>query len=540
MLAVMLAAIQAATSIILGLHTQYYSRLADEAAESGANYAAACMKANGMTTPWVTAGKQLAANTDCSGNVISGANTYIEQSTTTRTSFVVDNATSDSNVVRLSITGTTELLRSATGNVWRTYTQHLVSNVSMGSVVASYISSGGQESCGIISGQTWCWGLNTDGQLGNGTTTDSNVPVQVSRLTGGLAGKTDKMVAVGNWAACIVTTDNLIYCMGHNYVGQLGDGTATDRHVPTAVDMSTGLAGKTITDIAAGPDQTCVVASGDVYCWGGDEHGQLGINSTSTSLKPVLVQVIGASRSLPVTELSSTIYMPYTCAIANGAVYCWGDNTRGQLGDGTTTDKYVPTSVITTSGIGSRQAISIATGANYPATYPTYSSTANGMETGQSCAAMTDGTAFCWGANQYGQMGQGTTSLTPQTQPIQLGGALAGKKVIQVSTAMSTPCAMTDEVKIYCWGLNVFGSVGDGTTTDRYTPTPVVVQDPGLLGKTPIVLTSGGNRNCTIASNKAYCWGLNSDGQLGDGTYTNRSVPTEAKYLSRVQPIAYF
>lgn len=540
MMMVLVSGMTVSSVILTALKTQYYNQLAREAASSGAVAAEACIRANDGTTPWTASGNDLTPNRDCSGNTISGASAYVSQTSQLQTAFDVQSAQITNGNVRVVVTGTVQLLRQSDSSVWKSYTTTVASNIDLGIVSATVSSSGIGEVCGIIDGNTWCWGGNGHGQLGDGTTNDSTVPVEVSRLPGGLAGKTDKLIAVGNQFGCIVTTDNTIYCWGYNYTGQLGNGDETEQHTPVPVDTSTGLAGKTITQIVAGAASACAIASGDVYCWGGGAYGQLGTGNTSVQLKPIRPGVIGTSNGKTVTAISGQPYAQFYCAIAVGAPYCWGQNDRGQVGDGTTTQRNSPTPVVQ-STFGGRTASSVTSGGTYYLGYPSAPvSGPDGVNSGSACALMTDGTMWCWGSNQYGQMGNGTQSLDPQLSPVEVSGALAGKTITQITMGFADPCALTSTGSLYCWGQNLLGEVGDGTNTHRYSPTPVALQTPGLAGKTITWINGGGWRNCAIADGKTYCWGNNGSGQIGDGTKTNRWVPTESTFLNKILPSIYY
>ena len=530
---VLAIAATAATSISTSLSNQYYRQVAHEAAESGAIYASGCLKDNNNNADWKTNSKTLQPNTDCSGNAISGVSHYIVNTSSVRSTFVVDSTTVNAAVTQMHVTGTIELLRPSDGTVWQSYTYGLQSSADFQQLTATSIASGMYEVCGIIGHQTYCWGHNQYGQLGNGTTTASSVPTKVSRLPGGLDGKQDKLVAAGDSFTCIVTTDNQIYCMGTNGNGQLGNGTTTQQNVATPVTMPASMGGKNITGLVALRSAACALASGDVYCWGSSGAGDLGIGAVGDQYTPVLVNTIGASHSNPVTALSGTPYEPYACAIASSKVYCWGLNNRGEVGDGTTTNRNSPVAVSTSSGIGSRQAVGIASSG-------TLAYGSSSLESANTFAIMSDGSLWAWGDNQYGQMGQGTASTSPQLMPIQVLGLLAGKNIVQITTGMTTPCALTNTNSLYCWGQNNDGQVGDGTTTDRFTPTAVVMQTPGMAGATISLIIGGGYRNCAIANARSYCWGNNDAGQVGDGTLINRTVPTEATFLSQYVPVVYY
>ncbi|MBF1024810.1 MAG: hypothetical protein HXK98_02875, partial [Candidatus Nanogingivalaceae bacterium] len=196
--------------------------------------------------------------------------------------------------------------------------------------------------CAIASDdKVYCWGDNGNGQLGNGSTTQSNVPVAVS-TTGALAGKTIKRIAAGIWHTCAIASDDKVYCWGDNGNGQLGNGSTTQSNVPVAVSTTGALAGKTIKRIATGSDHACAVTTDNqVYCWGRNSNGELGNGSTADSNVPVAVSMPGTLAGKTIKRLSGGSYR--TCAIAyDNQVYCWGNNDHGQFGNNSTTSSRTP------------------------------------------------------------------------------------------------------------------------------------------------------------------------------------------------------
>jgi alpha-tubulin suppressor-like RCC1 family protein len=345
------------------------------------------------------------------------------------------------------------------------------------------ITAGGQHTCALTTGGgVKCWGYNYNGQLGDGTTTDRHTPVNVSGLASGVSA-----IAVGWLHTCALTSGGGVKCWGWNYRGQLGDGTTTDRH--TLVNVS-GLASG-VSAIAAGDSHTCALtAGGGVKCWGNNVTGQLGDGTTTTRLTPVNVNGLASGVSAIATGGN------HTCArTAGGGVKCWGWNYRGQLGDGTTTDRLTPVNV---NGLASGVS----------------AITAGGQHT---CARTAGGGVKCWGYNSSGQLGDGT--ITDRLTPVGVSGLASGASAITAGARYT--CAQTAGGGVKCWGNNYYGQLGDGTTTDRLKPVNVSGLASGVSA-----ITAGDWHSCALTSGGGVkCWGYNGDGELGDGTTTDRHTP---------------
>ncbi len=355
---------------------------------------------------------------------------------------------------------------------------------------AAKMAAGSGHTCALTAGGgVVCWGRNDYGQLGDGTTTYQPTPVAVSGLASGVTA-----IAAGNDHTCALTAGGGVVCWGFNGDGELGDGTTTDQWTPVAVSgLTSGVKA-----IAAGGWHTCAVTAADaVVCWGWNGYGQLGDGTTTDSLTPVAASGLASG----VASVAAAGY--HTCArTALGAALCWGDNSVGQIGDGTTTQRETPTGV---SGLSSGVATIAAAG------YHT-------------CAVTSGGAALCWGWNDYGQLGDGTT--TQREKPTAVSGLTSGVASIAVGAYQS--CALTSGGGVLCWGANWYGQLGDGTTTQRETPVAVSGLASGVAS-----LTGGVYHTCAVTTAGAgTCWGSNIDGQLGDGTTTDRWTPTPVTGLS--------
>lgn len=301
-------------------------------------------------------------------------------------------------------------------------------------------------------------------------------------------------VAAGQSHTCVLTTGGGVKCWGRNWTGQLGDGTTTDRSTPVDV---VGLDSNVAT-LASGNDHTCALTTaGGVKCWGGNWGGQLGDGTTTQRSTPTSVFGLASG----VISLAAGFY--HTCAVtADGGAYCWGTNNDGQLGDGTTIHRTTPVGV---SGLASG-VIALAAGDSH------------------TCALTSGGGAQCWGDNWHGQLGDGTT--VQRRTPVDVSGLVSGATAL--AAGASHTCALTVGGEVKCWGENVLGQLGDGTTNISRTPVDVIGLTTGV-----IAVTVGSSHSCALTtSGGVKCWGANWNGQLGDGTTSNRSTPVDVSGLT--------
>jgi alpha-tubulin suppressor-like RCC1 family protein len=303
------------------------------------------------------------------------------------------------------------------------------------------IAAGGSHICALTTGGgVKCWGDNWRGQLGDGTTTSSNMPVDVSGLTSGVSA-----IAAGSSHTCALTSGGGVKCWGNNGSGQLGNGTTTQSMVP--VDVSGLTSG--VSAIAAGSSHTCAVTTvGGAKCWGNNWSGQLGDGTTTQSTTPV--DVSGLTSGVSTIAAGSS----HTCVLTSGdGVKCWGSNYSGQLGNGTTTNSSVPVDVSgLTSGVSA-----IAAGSQH------------------TCALASSGGVKCWGDNWCGQLGDGTR--TDRLTPVNVSGLTSG--VSAIAAGYYHTCALTTGGGIKCWGDNIYGQLGIGEF--GYSTTPVNVVDVSYL-----------------------------------------------------------
>ncbi|MCG6989533.1 MAG: Ig-like domain-containing protein [Gemmatimonadetes bacterium] len=341
------------------------------------------------------------------------------------------------------------------------------------------LSAGAVGACGLTTtGQAYCWGDNSWGQLGNGRNDPSNVPVAVS---GGL---TFQEIGAGHDHTCGLTNAGQVYCWGDNSQGQLGNGTNDPSDVPVAVS-----GGLKFQWISAGDSHTCgLTVSGRAYCWGNNWDGKLGNGGNDPSDVPVAV-----SGGLSFQWISAGL--DHTCAITRtGQAYCWGWNGWGQLGSG---------------GLDSAVPVPVSGGLSFQRISAGWTHT---------CALTNSGQAYCWGGEfpDRGELGNGTTE--PSAVPVAVSGGLSFQ---DISAGLDHTCALTSSGQAHCWGSNYYGTLGNGTD-DPLSDVPVAVSG----GLTFERITAAADHDCALTgAGQVYCWGSNSDGQLGTGTNDASNVP---------------
>lgn len=367
------------------------------------------------------------------------------------------------------------------------------------SVTFASVTSGGAHTCAIsTTGSAHCWGRGETGQLGapgppttclaEQTFPCALVPIPVG---GGLA---FKQLTGGGAHTCGLTTDGSAWCWGANPFGQLGDSTITARTAPVAVETPVKFA-----SLSAGVDHTCGLAeSGGAWCWGRNNSGQLGDGTVTNSPTPVQVNLPAGVLIMALS--AGGMNRAFSCAMTDtGAVYCWGSNHRGQLGRGAR--DFLP----------------------HPQPEPVTSTltfTSLSMGSGDyACGLTAAGTAYCWGA--AGALGDGST--TDAFLPVAVTGGLTFAHVtVGGFTEASHACGLTTNGAAYCWGNNEVGSVGDGTTVLR--PTPVAVGG----GLTFASIDAGFRHTCgRTTAGAVYCWGSGRVGQLGTNSRSSSALPVK-------------
>jgi alpha-tubulin suppressor-like RCC1 family protein len=345
------------------------------------------------------------------------------------------------------------------------------------------IAAGWYHTCGVATdGKAWCWGLNRDGELGDGTTTDRSVPTQV---------KTSlrfRQISAGTFSTCGITTANKAVCWGFGGDGQLGTGNTAQHLTPVAVAGS-----RLFRNVRVGYRHACGVTKAKVaFCWGSNDAGQLGDGTTVRRLKPT--RVAGG-----IAFLSALPGSDHTCGLTtDNRAFCWGNNHYGQLGTPTNTGVILRPFQVDAS-IGQLRQVSAGDQ--------------------HSCALTTAKVAYCWGRSFDGESGSGFSGVFYLPLKVNAGAT----RFIGVSPGGSHVCGVSTDNLGFCWGANSLGQLGSGTGgADRLSPTPVT----GGIHFSAI--HAGLAHTCGLATDgHAWCWGTNANGQLGNGhPGTNSAVPS--------------
>jgi alpha-tubulin suppressor-like RCC1 family protein len=586
MMMVLLSGLSATTAISTSIKSQFNAKLLDQAADSGLKYMVNCISEGQVPT----SGTWRPNSTSCSNSTANGSlSLYVTDASQYKTTFEVKAPvlTPDGQYYTVSAVGIMQLYGQS-GNLVRTTKTDKNVRILAKAFSSSYSVSGSLISCAIVDTTSWCWGNNQDGRLGNSTIDSSSYEYEVD--DGNILGlydngkpvrtpvdRTNKTgtgtnllnreigIAAGNGFGCAVTTtvndnylagDRKAVCWGDQQNGQLGNNQSSGLQAsPVATRKpweSVSPAQFPSANIVAQPGTACLVTerqsgdtSGNLWCWGRNNHGQLGQNTTYTnSLVPVRVYAINGSTTGQYFKLVNTSPDAFhICGITvNDRVVCWGRNDRGQSGGGDLVDP------ITLP----RQAILSTDDTNLTASDIAVGGTNNGNHN-HTCAignvtnnpSVVQGKIYCWGSNEFGELGLGSmgTSNWRRAQMVTLG-LPSGYVATKVAASNTATCAVIKETAsavlsdLYCWGQNDNGQVGVGTTVAAYH-TPQKVNE--LSGAMVRSLEGGAFRFCAVLNNSTYCWGKNHTGQLGAGFVSAfESKPTRAGFLQSTGDQIFF
>jgi alpha-tubulin suppressor-like RCC1 family protein len=370
---------------------------------------------------------------------------------------------------------------------WSSFYTNPPAGVTIGSCLTSY---------------AFCWGNNGNGQIGNGTTSTPSSMVPVN-MPSGVTSLT--LANTGGTTSCALADTGQAYCWGNGSDGELGNGSLSQQTSPVQVTLPSGVTSWSA--LTTGYADSCAIGNnGKAYCWGSGTSGQLGNGGSSDSSTPVQVTLPSGVTSWTAINSGTS----FSCAIGNnGKAYCWGIGTSGQLGNSASSNSSTPVQVTFPSGVTSWTAVSA------------------GYQT--ACAIGNNGKAYCWGYGGNAQIGNGGSSSYNSPQQVTLPSGVTSWTVIAAGYQAS--CGIGNNGLAYCWGSNNAGELGNGTTTISYTPTQVTL--PSGVTAWTAISAKGYNSTCGVGNDgNGYCWGSNSYGQLGDGSTSSSNLPVQVTYAA--------
>ncbi|QQG36398.1 MAG: hypothetical protein HYS17_00985 [Micavibrio aeruginosavorus] len=355
------------------------------------------------------------------------------------------------------------------------------------------INAGYFAACAVdAAGAARCWGYGALGQLGNGSYNTPSGLVFVS--AGGLSGTTWTNIAVGRTNSCGLRDDGTAWCWGQGTYGANGNSSTSNQNTPVSVN-ATATSGTSWIDIDAGGFHVCGVRDdGTGWCWGNDGNGGLGNGATAGNLS--------APSPITLTGVSGTAWTKIRNGYSNscglrddGTAWCWGYNYYGALGNGNTTQQTAPVAV-STGGVSGTAWTDVSVSIGYHA-----------------CGVRNDGTAWCWGYGEDGEMGDGTYTVTNSTPRQVSTTGVSGTAWTQVATTEWSNCGLRDDGTAWCWGYNTYGQLGNNSILS--TNTPVMIDDSDTTGTAWTNISGGGNYACGLRDDgTAWCWGDPTYGTL--------------------------
>jgi alpha-tubulin suppressor-like RCC1 family protein len=386
---------------------------------------------------------------------------------------------------------------------WASDSLHTTS-AALTQVVSIAGNSLGGSYCGLLStGRVDCWGYNPAGQLGNGTTVNSDVPVVAKGITNATSIAADSGGGSGsNSSFCAVLSTHQVKCWGYGLDGELGNGATTNFTVPVTVKKLTTVVAVTGTDYGF----CAVLSTGHVACWGYGAYGELGNGSFSTNSDvPVAVRKITTAKAL------TGGYYGFCARLSTGHADCWGYGVDGELGDHATANSDVPVGVF---GISTAKTI------------------ASDSLSGSYCAVLSTGRVNCWGYNATGELGNGTTASSDV--PVAAKGVTNATSITENADGSNASfCAVLSTHHLMCWGYGLDGELGNGTT-ETFT-VPVSVKNLS----TAVAVTGTDYGFCALLSTShVACWGYGPYGELGNGSFsTNSDVPVAVRKITNAKAL---
>jgi alpha-tubulin suppressor-like RCC1 family protein len=359
------------------------------------------------------------------------------------------------------------------------------------------IAGGLYDSLALTSaGAAYGWGWNVVGQIGDGSTTGSAVPVPM-KLPGGARAIA---VATGFAHSAVATSTGAVYSWGKNDDGDLGNGSTADSAQAVKANLP---AGAKVTDVAVSEHDLAVTSAGALFAWGFGQYGQLGNGGTGSSSNPVSV-TLPAGVKVTAVAVGSLHSVALT---STGSVLAWGYNADGELGDGNRKNSALPVRVKLPAHT---KVVAIAAGGYY------------------SLALTSSGSVLAWGYNADGELGNGVSRSSVVPVRVKLAqkavAIAAGGPLMEVGDYVAGPghsLAVTSSGAVYAWGYNAEGQLGNGSTSNSHVPVKV------KLAERATAVAAGQLQSLAMTSGGLFAWGGNNFGQLGDGSYEGSDVPVK-------------
>lgn len=374
-------------------------------------------------------------------------------------------------------------------------------------------AAGGRHNCVLkMNNDFYCWGKNNFGQIGNSLSDE--VSVKSPLLIENFLSSSEKIVtlSLAYTHSCLLTNIGNVFCWGNNSSGGVGISQSVSKvYSPVMIDLALPSEDKVLS-ISAGGHHSCAITSGkEVFCWGNNNKGQLGVNSVDIFRDvPSLVDQTNLASDEYFIDLKLAFL--HSCGITNlHRVYCWGSNQNGELGNGSSDPlALLPTLVDVSMLDFDDEPAKIFSGY--------YSN----------CFISKKNKSYCWGSNMNGSLGLGTIGGTYPLPEIINDFSTPQNYFTSFSLGFYFNCGVTNLGKVYCWGRNNSGQLGDGSLDDRSSPTPV---DTSLSFRSVRV---GDYHSCAEStSGKMLCWGSNNDGQLGLGNSASSSSPLPVSFSAK-------
>jgi alpha-tubulin suppressor-like RCC1 family protein len=366
-------------------------------------------------------------------------------------------------------------------------------------LVRGTLANGPFHTCGLTAaGKAYCWGANDRGQLGTAgnfqvlAPTTSPVPVDGDLVF--------TQLTAGPFNTCGLTAAGATYCWGDNASGMLGTSATPGANIYTPTLVASGAS---FVAIELGVAHVCgLTAAGVAYCWGNNSNGRLGRVTSGPSPNPT-PEPVSTTLSFTAIEAGAS----HTCGLTGaGAAYCWGSNDKGQLGNPDNTGDFNSTNPVPSAVDGGLAFVSLSAAGQF------------------TCGLNAAGSAYCWGDNSSGALGNTQNAGQPLANPAPLPVS-GGLTFTALASGGGHTCGLAGGGEVYCWGSNNNGQLGSGTNLGSTTPNP----EPAPVSGVPpfISLTADGTQTCGVASSgAAYCWGNNFWGQLGVALNSGTSTPT--------------